>query len=186
MDPIEQIIQRTLVVRCQLGERRALEELFLRHNRALGYYLRRMLSRDDVADLQQEVWLTVLRRIGQLRSPEAFVVWLYQIARRKAVTQWTARHPIASLDADERTEEITEDSEPPFSPSDAARIHEEIGRLSEKHREVLLLRFMEDLSYDEMAQIIGCTAGTVRSRLHYAKAALRTRLENSHERKCDA
>ena len=185
MDPIEQLIQGTLVVRCQLGERGALEELFLRHNRALGYYLRRMLNRDDVADLQQEVWLAVIRRIGQLRSPEAFVVWLYQIARRKAVTRLAARR-MASLDADEMTNDIPDDSQPPFSPSDAARIHEEIGKLSEKHREVLLLRFMEDLSYDEMAQIIGCTAGTVRSRLHYAKVALRTRLENSHEQKCDA
>jgi len=163
MDPIEQLIQRTLVVRCQLGERRAMEALFLRHNQALGYYLGRMLSRDDVADLQQEVWLAVIRRIGQLRSPEAFVVWLYQIARRKAVTRLAARPRIASLDADEMTNEILDDPEPPFSPSDAARIHEEIGRLSEKHQEVLLLRFMEDLSYDEMAQIIGCTAGTVRS-----------------------
>jgi len=176
MDPIEQLIQRTLVVRCQLGERRAMEELFLRHNRALGYYLARMLSRDDVADLQQEVWLTVIRRIGQLRDPAAFVVWLYQIARRKALTRLTMRQ-IASLDADDMINQIPDDTQPPFSPADAAQIHKEIARLSEKHREVLLLRFMEDLTYDEMAQIIGCTAGTVRSRLHYAKAALRTRLE---------
>ena len=51
MDPIEQALQRTLVLKCQLGDRRALEELFLRHNRALGYYLRRKRSdralRDD-------------------------------------------------------------------------------------------------------------------------------------------
>ncbi len=85
-----------------------------------------------------------------------------------------------------RLRTVSQSTCPCDSPSDAARIHEKIGKLSEKHREVLLLRFMEDLSYDEMAQIIGCTAGTVRSRLHYAKAALRTRLENSHERKCDA
>jgi RNA polymerase sigma-70 factor (ECF subfamily) len=87
---------------------------------------------------------------------------------------------------DELIAEIPDDSEPQFSPSDAAWIHRELANLSEKHREVLLLRFMEDLSYDEMAQIIGCTAGTVRSRLHYAKLVLRTRLENSHERQCDS
>jgi RNA polymerase sigma-70 factor (ECF subfamily) len=145
-----------------------------------------MLDRDDVADLQQEVWLTVIRRIGQLRDPEAFVVWLYQIARRKALTRLTERRPSVSLDNDEMTEAIVDDREPPFSPADAAAIHRELAHLSEKHREVLLLRFIEDLSYDQMAQIIGCTAGTVRSRLHYAKAALRARLENSDERRFDA
>ncbi len=185
MDPIEQLIQRMLVVRCQMGERPALEDLFLRHNRALGYYLQRMLNRDDVADLQQEVWLVVMRRIGRLRSPEAFVVWLYQIARRKALTHLAERRTV-SLDEEAATTQIADDSQPMFSPSDAAEIHEQLVHLSQKHREVLLLRFMENLSYDEMAQIIGCTAGTVRSRLHYAKAALRTRLESHHERRLDA
>jgi RNA polymerase sigma-70 factor (ECF subfamily) len=182
MDPIEKLIQRALVVRCQLGERKALEELFVRHHRALGYYLGQMLDRDDVADLQQEVWLTVIRRIGQLRDPEAFVVWLYQIAHRKALTK-LARRATVSLNEEELA---ASDEEPVFSAEDAAEIHRELAHLSEKHREVLVLRFVEDLSYEEMAEIIGCTAGTVRSRLHYAKAALRTRLENRHERKLDA
>jgi RNA polymerase sigma-70 factor (ECF subfamily) len=186
MDPIEQLIQRTLVVRCQVGERPALEELFLRHNRALGYYLGRMLDRDDVADLQQEVWLAVIRHVGRLRNPEAFVVWLYQIARRKALTRLTERRAAVSIDDEEMTAEIADNSQPPFSPADAAAIHRELAHLSEKHREVVLLRFMEDLSYDEIAEIIGCTPGTVRSRLHYAKATLRTRLEKNDERQCDA
>src|ERR1051325_9778771 len=135
MDPIEQAVQRTLVVRCQLGERRALEELFLRHNRALGYYLRRMLNQDDVADVQQEVWLAVIRRIAQLRDPEAFVVWLYQIARNKALTRLADRHSLAPLEDDDPAWEPIDDAEPEFSPADAARIHEELARLSSKHRE---------------------------------------------------
>jgi RNA polymerase sigma-70 factor (ECF subfamily) len=77
MDPIEQALHRTLVARCQLGDRQALDDLFLRHGPRLGYYLRRMLSRDDVDDVQQEVWLTVIRRIGRLRSPEAFTVGVH-------------------------------------------------------------------------------------------------------------
>src|SRR5438552_5808407 len=96
MDLIDQVIQRTLVVRARLGERAALEQLFLRHHRALGYYLRRMLGRQDVADVQQEVWLTVIRRIAQLKRPEAFVVWLYQIARRKALDRSCDRSLILS------------------------------------------------------------------------------------------
>jgi len=178
MDPIEQVLQRTLVVRCQLGERQALEELFLRHHGALGYYLRRMLNREDVADVQQEVWLTVLRRIGQLRNPAAFVVWLYQIARSKAMTRLADARRMESLDAEDAVvEEPDSDGEPAFSPADAARIHAELTNLSAAHREVLLLRFMEDLSYEQIAAVMGSSAGTVRSRLHYAKLALRQRLE---------
>lgn len=186
MDPIEQALHQALVLRCQLGERGALETLFLRHNRALGYYLSRMLDRDDVADVQQEVWLAVIRRIGQLRDPGAFVVWVYQIARNKAMTRLTDRRSISALPDDDPPWEPVEEAEPEFSQADAAQIHAQLARLSPKHREVLLLRFIEDLSYDQMAQVIGCTTGTVRSRLHYAKIALRQQLENRHERVIDA
>jgi RNA polymerase sigma-70 factor, ECF subfamily len=175
MDPIEQALQQALVVRCQLGDRQALEQLFLRHDRALGYYLGRMLARDNVADVQQEVWLTVIRRIGQLRNPAAFVVWLYQIARNCAVDRRTDRR-IESLDEQDAALGVVEESEPEFSPADAERIHRHLAQLNPKHREVLVLRFIEDLSYDEIAEVVGCTTGTIRSRLHYAKAALRREL----------
>jgi RNA polymerase sigma-70 factor (ECF subfamily) len=114
-----------------------------------------------------------------LRNPEAFVVWLYQIARRKTLTRLTEREDLPLDDGEMIEERLAEQAEPQFSSDDAARIHAELAHLGEKHREVLLLRFMEDLSYEEIAQIIGCTAGTVRSRLYYAKAALRERLEKS-------
>jgi RNA polymerase sigma-70 factor, ECF subfamily len=178
MDPLEQALQQTLVVRCQVGDRKAVEELFLRYNRALGYYLRRMLDQTDVADVQQEVWLTVIRRITQLRNPEAFVVWLYQIARNQAAKRLSARHSAAPLEEGDDVEKSAGDIEPEFSPIDAAQIHEELAHLSATHREVLLLRFMENLSYEQIAEVINCHVGTVRSRLHYAKLALRQRLEN--------
>lgn len=181
MDSVEQLLQRTLVVRCQLGDRRAMEELFLRYNRSLGYYLRQMLGRDDVVDVQQETWLTVIRTIGRLRCPEAFAVWLYRVAHNKAMSRLTKRGTTASLD-DDVAAEIIEDSPFEFSPSDAARIHTEMAKLTDKHREVLMLRFIEDLSYEQIAEVVGCTPGTVRSRLYYAKAALRMRLEINHER----
>jgi RNA polymerase sigma-70 factor, ECF subfamily len=177
MDSVEKLLQRTLVVRCQLGDRRAMEELFLRYNRSLGYYLRQMLGRDDIADAQQETWLTVIRTIGQLRSPEAFAVWLYRIAHNKAMSRLSKCVNTAPLDEDTAAE-IPDEPDFDFDPSDAAGIHAEMVRLGERHREVLLLRFIEDLSYEQIAEVIGCTVGTVRSRLHYAKAALRTRLES--------
>ena len=177
MDLIEQLRQRTLVLKCQLGDRPALQELFLRHNRPLGYYLRRMLGRDDVEDVRQDVWLAVIRRIGGLRSADAFVVWLYQIARRKALKRLTQPSPALSLEAAEALDASRLPDEPEFSESDAAAIHEGLSRLRPEHREVLVLRFIEDLSYEQIAEVAGCNPGTVRSRLHYAKLALRQKLE---------
>ena len=112
MDPIEQARHRTTVARCQLGDRQALEELFVRHNPRLGYYLRRMLGRDDVDDVQQEVWVTVIRRIGRLRSPEAFTVWLYQIARSKALNRLADRRMARSLDEGDVPEDVADEPNP--------------------------------------------------------------------------
>lgn len=176
----DQALQRALVLRCQEGDTQALEELFLLHNRALGYYLSRMLDRDDVTDVQQEIWLTVLRKLRQLREPNAFVVWLYQIARSKAIVRLKERQSMAAVDEVELLDASDADSE--FSAEDAAKIHRELTELSPSHREVLLLRFIEELSYEQIAEIIGENTGTVRSRLHYAKAALRKRLGINHER----
>jgi RNA polymerase sigma-70 factor, ECF subfamily len=165
------------VARCQVGDRQALERLFLRHNPRLGYYLRRMLSRDDVEDVEQDVWLTVIRRIGQLRSPEAFTIWLYQIARSKALNRLADRRMTLSLDEENVPEEVADAQEHEFSASDAARIHEGLKQLSPIHQEVLVLRFMENLSYEQIAEVVRCGTGTVRSRLHYAKRALLQQLE---------
>ncbi|HEV3163099.1 MAG TPA: sigma-70 family RNA polymerase sigma factor [Isosphaeraceae bacterium] len=177
MDHLEQALQRTLVTRCQVGDRQAFEALFLRYNRPLGYYLRRMLNRDEVGDVQQEVWLTVIRGIARLRRPEAFVVWFYQVARSKALNRLVARRESLSLDGEDLPTDEMEDSEDRFSASDSARIHEAIATLNPAHRDVLLLRFMEDLSYEQIAAVVQCSTGTVRSRLHYAKRALLQELE---------
>ena len=66
-----------------------------------------------------------------------------------------------------------------FTADDAARVHGAMARLSTAHREVLVLRFMEDLSYEQIAEVIGCKIGTVRSRLHHAKLTLRDHLDKA-------
>ncbi len=179
MDPIEAARQRTLILRCQIGSRSALEELYLTYNRPLGYYLRQLLNRDDNEEVQQEVWLAVIRRIGRLRTPEAFVVWLYQIARRKAINRLANRHAFVSLDTED-SEIAVDEPEPKFTADDAARVHGAMAQLSTAHREVLVLRFMEDLSYQQIAAVICCEVGTVRSRLHHAKLSLRHHLEKEN------
>jgi RNA polymerase sigma-70 factor (ECF subfamily) len=67
-----------------------------------------------------------------------------------------------------------------FTAEDAARVHAALDTLAPEHREVVVLRFIEDMSYDEIAKVAGCPVGTVRSRLHHAKRALRRVLEETH------
>jgi RNA polymerase sigma-70 factor (ECF subfamily) len=179
----DEILQRVLVLRCQTGDGRALEELYLRHSARLGYYLRRLLDGDDAAaaDVQQDVWLTVVRTIGRLRTPAAFTVWLYRVARTRAMDRLAASgNGRVTLEADAAPgamERAADDAEAEFTPEDAAAIHAALGRIGRAQRDVLLLRFMEDLSYEQIAEVTGCPFGTVASRLHHAKQALRRELE---------
>jgi RNA polymerase sigma-70 factor (ECF subfamily) len=64
-----------------------------------------------------------------------------------------------------------------FSAEDAEHVHTALGLIAPEHREVLLLRFVEEMSYEDIARVTGCQLGTVRSRIHYAKRALRRVME---------
>ena len=178
----DRLYERLLVLRCQTGDDDAYRELVDRFGRRLQYYLRKLLARADRADdLAQEVWIDVLRQLPNLQDAGAFTAWLYRIAHGKAVldARRNGRLPPTTPEVDglvERAEQVEE----PFSPDDAARIHAALDRLDQVQREVLVLRFLEDLSYEEISQIVGCPVGTVRSRLHYAKSQLRRLLESDH------
>ncbi len=171
-DAIERLYEQALVLRCQAGEQAAFEELVLRFTPRLAYFLRRMLRLDRADDALQEVWADVFRGIERLGSPAAFSTWLYRIARDRAYRELRASSRANYVYLEEDPVEVVDD-EPEFSADDARRIHECLNLLPPERREVLTLRFMEDLSYDEIASVVGCKIGTVRSRIHYGKIALR-------------
>jgi RNA polymerase sigma-70 factor (ECF subfamily) len=182
-DSPHQLRERLLVSRCQAGDERAFEEIVSTYGPRLRYYLLKHLSSPEAADdVLQEVWLDVYRSVARLRRPDSFRAWIYRIARDRAFRDLRrARVPCQLADeADLATEEVEDDG---FSPEDVRRVHEALGRLSPLHRDVLLLRFIEDLPYDEIAQITGCPPGTVKSRIHHAKRLLRQEMEgrNDHE-----
>jgi len=81
---------------------------------------------------------------------------------------------------EEQAEQVSDD-ELTFDDDDATRVHEALDRLKAHHREILTLSFMEDLSHEEIAEVLGIRAGTVKSRIHYAKQSLRRELEKHHE-----
>jgi RNA polymerase sigma-70 factor (ECF subfamily) len=123
----------------------------------------------------QEVWFAVFRGLPRLVDPDALVAWLYRIARNKARVQWRKRASERVLDVSNLTEEPSQDEE--FCQEDAQEIHAGLDQLVAEQREVLVLRFLEDMTYEQIAAVIGCPMGTVRSRLYYAKLALRKVIE---------
>jgi RNA polymerase sigma-70 factor (ECF subfamily) len=169
-----------LVRRCQRGDRGAFETIFRQFQPRLRYYLRRLnTGGDHVDDTLQDVWVKVVRQVGSLRDARAFIVWLYTIARNEAYGKAKAKDPFVEL-TDEHLELVTDDHEPVFSDEDAARIHAALARLTPAHREILTLGFLEDLSHKQIAAILGIRDGTVRSRIYYAKQALRRELEKDN------
>lgn len=174
-----------LVLRCRQGRQDALEELIRTWERPLLYYVRRLLDTDEEArQVLQETWLKVLQGLGRLRRPESLPAWLYGIARNTAVSHLRAKRQEGVLfESDDGVVDSNgEDAHLDFD--DAERIHYGLDRISPTHREVLTLFFLQDLSLEEIASVLEIPAGTVKSRLHHAKRALRAVLEeeeSSHE-----
>jgi RNA polymerase sigma-70 factor (ECF subfamily) len=129
--------------------------------------------------VQQDVWLTVYTRIGALSNPRAFRTWLFQTTRHRAIDFLRSRKREREL-LEEAAREIEHAHTPDEGITDLnhSSVAEALKALSPVHREVLLLRYQEDMSYAQIAVIAGCSIGTVRSRLHHAKARLR---EVAHE-----
>jgi RNA polymerase sigma-70 factor (ECF subfamily) len=117
--------------------------------------------------------------VRELLDPGAFNTWLYRIARNRACVVLRRRQP-SSLPMED-AEQVTDPSaeELSFSPEDGQRIHAALDEIALEHREVLVLRFLEDMTYEDIAAVTGCQIGTVKSRLYYAKRALRRILERA-------
>jgi RNA polymerase sigma-70 factor (ECF subfamily) len=177
-DTPDQLYERVLVLRCQAGDDAAFAELLERYQPRLRYYLRKMLVGTDCADdVHQDVWFDVFRSVTRLANPGAFRGWLYRIARDRAVGVLRRRRSSRPLDEVEVAVNGTADRE--FTAEDVARVHAALDELAPEHREVVVLRYVEDMSYEEIAEVAGCPVGTVRSRLYYAKRALRGALERT-------
>lgn len=167
-----------LALRCQLGERAAFEEMVREFEQPLLYYTAKLVGDQNQAfDVLQEVWLKAFRQIKRLSQPASLRTWLYRLAHGMAIDrirQDRSRRRVEQLKA-ETLEEAAD--EPTFGPHDVAAVHRALDELELAHREVLVLQFIEDMSIGEIASVLGCPPGTVKSRLHYAKRALRAALD---------
>jgi RNA polymerase sigma-70 factor (ECF subfamily) len=172
-DRLEEVV---LILRCQVGDRDAFSELVTRYGRPLRYFISHLSDSPEMTeDILQDTWVGVLGNIHTLRRVESFAAWLYRIARNTAYRQLRRKRRVSELHEniiipDEQDNEA-------FSPADAARIHEGLKRLSSEHREVLVLRFLEQMTYQQVADVLECGLATVKSRIHYAKRALKKEME---------
>jgi RNA polymerase sigma-70 factor (ECF subfamily) len=176
-DTADRLYEQVLVLRCQAGDEAGFAELVEHYQPRLRYFLRKMLGEVHAAeDALQEVWLDVFRAVSRLVDVGAFRAWLYRIARDRALRELRKRRPpYQPLEQVDLVDGGMEEAQ--FAAADVERIHAALDELAPEPREVLVLRYVEDMTYEEIARVVGCQLGTVRSRLHYAKRALRNILE---------
>ena len=172
-----------LVRSAQAGDRDAfgrLVEQFEPTVRAIA--LRRLGNVGEALELTQEVFLHVMRRLGQLREPERFAGWLRQVAVRMAINHVTRRSSpftVESVVLEGAFEQADEPIDALITRERAERLWLALGRLKALDRETLVAFYIRDLSLIEMADELDVPIGTVKRRLHTARKRLRVELESS-------
>jgi len=181
-----------LIERVKQGDVRAFEMLVVKYQRRIERLIGRMVRDVDlVQDIAQETFIRAYRAIPQFRGESAFYTWLYRIAvntAKKALVE-LKRDPLiseaaftTSEDGDEtsRVENELSHGETPeavmATKEIAATVNAAIDALSEDLRQAITLREIEGLSYEEIAEVMNCPIGTVRSRIFRAREAIAERL----------
>ena len=176
--------EQDLLARCRQGEAGAWDELFDKYYAAAGrfvFQLGRDLSREDVEEICQETFLSVIKNIESFQGGCQFQTWLFRIAtnkagdfreRQQAAKRGGGRVPL-SLQAEDPATGLTLDP-PSSSPSpdlallnaeQAILVHDALDRLGKPCREIIELRYFGDLSYDELSRALELNPKTVSSRL---------------------
>jgi len=185
-------VDAPLVERVKQGDVKAFEMLVVKYQRRIERLIGRMVRDVDlVPDIAQETFIRAYRALPQFRGESAFYTWLYRIAvntakkalgelKRDLLVTESAR---ASQDDDDETSavenELTDGETPESvlaSREVAAAVNEAVLALSEDLRQAITLREIEGLSYEEIAEMMNCPIGTVRSRIFRAREAIALRL----------
>ena len=166
-----------LALRCQVGDPAAFADLIAVMERPLLYYATSLTGNPDAAlDVLQDVWLKVVRGIRALKDPGSLKPWIYAITHGVAVDRIRRDYKRDKAEQSQLDDAFNID-EPSFDQEDATAIRDALSRVGVKHREVLVLHFLQDLSILEIANVVGCSEGTVKSRIHYAKRQMKQILE---------
>ncbi|MDR3458048.1 MAG: RNA polymerase sigma factor [Verrucomicrobiae bacterium] len=167
------------VPQARAGEPAAWDALFRRYQLPLYVYVFELVRHEQTSlDLVQETFIAAVKHISGLREDGKFGGWLFRIAHQKCLQHWRKRTEVLCDEVPEPPDAFED------SPDDLLiqREQEEefmalIDQLPLPQRSVLLLRFIEDFSLEEISRITETPLGTVKSRLHFAKSSLRKLLE---------
>lgn len=179
----EQITDQVLVERAQQGDKKAFNLLVIRYQNRVAGLLTRYVARDDIPDIVQESFIKAYRSLGSFRGESAFYTWLYRIAVNTAKNHLTAlgRRPpkedILAEDAESYDSGVhlrEADTPENLVLSDELKriVFDTIENLPDELKTAITLREIEGLSYEEIAELMQCPVGTVRSRIFRAREAI--------------
>lgn len=179
----EQLIARTIS-----GEQEAFGMLILKYQprlyNAMVHFLRNQSEAEDVV---QDAFVLALTKLESFKGNSQFYTWLYRIAHNSAISKLRKKRPTTSLDLGSGDESSPGFSVPDEGDRPGERLEKEeqiqalmeaMGRLSDEHRSILILREMESMDYEAIAGVLQLPVGTVRSRLHRARGCLREMMES--------
>lgn len=179
----------SLVHRSQAGDFSAYEELVRRyHGRIYGLVYSMVSSREDAEDVTQEVFVKAWKALGHFREQSGFYTWIYRIALNRTINFRKRRNRRQTVNLDEFDPDIkTAESYREFSTKGSVlrkmslsefqeKMNAAMLKLSEKHRAVVTMHDVQGLPHADIAKIMGCSEGTVRSRLFYAHKQLQAEL----------
>jgi RNA polymerase sigma-70 factor, ECF subfamily len=182
-----------LVRRLRAGEEAAYEALLARFQQPVYNLAFRLASNPgDASDVVQEVFLKVFRNVGHFRRQSSLKTWIYRITVNEAHNQrrWFFRHRSREVGLDDETDEgcsrtVADTGRSPFDCAFDREKHvlieNALGRINPLFREVVVLRDIEDLSYEEIAEVLQISLGTVKSRIMRGREALREELTGGLE-----
>jgi len=180
-----------LVQRVQTGDVRAFDQLILKYRERLYAIVYNLTAnREDASDLTQEAFIKAFRSIANFKGDSSFFTWLYRIAINASLTHLkrsrlrryfsfeNLEQEVAQSELIEALADKTHSDKSTLINELQEKLNEALQRLSPNHRTVVVLFEIEGLSHQEIAQVMECSEGTVRSRLHYAKLQLQSFLQD--------
>lgn len=164
------------VRRAQAGDGEAFSELMRRHQDRVYRYLLRMLgSHEDALELAQEAFIKAWQALPQWQPEAQFRTWLFRIANNTALDALRRRKLVEFVPLEDSYDAQSSGPDPERqaqATQEVRQLEASLKRLAPEHRQILLLREVEEMSYEEIGQVLSLSEGTVKSRLARARAAL--------------
>ncbi len=180
---------RELVARVQGGDMAAYDELIRRHQRKIYQLVYHMTAnREDAEDLTQDVFVKAYKVLPQFKGDSSFYTWVYRIAVNQTINYLKKRNRRSAMSLDDLDQAVERDPgyvelrarESTFRDVSLSelqkKLNEALQTLSEKHRTVAVLHDIQGIPKEEIGKMIGCSEGTVKSRLFYARRELQKQL----------